>query len=161
MKLICPDCQTPVDAQNCCPSCGPVLPILGKAPKSLSYKERNVRQFSSLKTKTQLQPFSKKQRKKLQAYAASGSAQTDDEPKCAMCGATENLTKHHPYGRSGLTELGSTCITVWIWLCTGFGNRCHDVVHENPNEAMELGWLQPEYRGQKPNGPRKKPWLQN
>lgn len=159
MTANCIECGAEVDSNNNCPNCGSVLPVFTKAPKSKNYKERNAGKFSSLQTKTRIKPFSKKQRKKLQAYAASESAQNTDEPACAMCGCKENLTKHHPYGRSGLTELGEECITVWIWLCASFGNRCHDVVHENPNESIELGWLQPEYRGQKPNGPRKKPWL--
>lgn len=157
MKCVCPDCKSET-SNNVCPNCGQVLPIIVKDPKSKNYKERNAGKFSSLKQTKGLKPFSNKQRKKLSAYANSSSDQDCDEPTCAKCGCKENLTKHHPYGRSGQTEDGQDCITVWFWLCTSFGNRCHDWVHENPNEAMEQGWLQPEYRGQICNSPRKKPW---
>lgn len=182
MPNACPDCKgfNLVKSElnsilSYCQDCEDhVIPIQLKDERSKNYKERNPRLFSSLnnsrasgignKEKKEKRPrkslnqFSKKQRRKNEAYRKSESDQIPKINACAKCGTTENLTRHHPYGRSGKTEDGRDCIEVWFYLCTSFGNRCHDWVHENPSIAMEQGWLQPEYRNQirQPNHP--KPW---
>lgn len=162
----CPNCDNLVAATNStlsyCVTCNDyVLPYFKKAEKTKNYKERNTSKFSSLPSaKQNMKPVGKKMSKRLATYRAAPSDQQGTEPVCAKCGATQNLTKHHPYGRSGTTEDGRDAITVWIWLCTSFGNRCHDVVHENPDQALKDGWLQPEYRNlNTENYERKKPWL--
>lgn len=151
MTANCIECGSIVDANNNCPNCGPVLPVFTKAPKSLNYKERNAGKFRTLSTKTGLKPFSKKQRKKLQAYANSESMQ--DCEGCVKCGTYSSLQKHHVYGRSAIIN-GVQSIELWIWLC----HDCHEWVHANSNEAMKLGYLQPEYRNQKLIGERVMPW---
>lgn len=161
----CPNCESKLTGLSqgiltLCEKCNEwVLPYEIKDPKKKNYRDRNIGKFSSLpKAKTRLKPVSKKLNIKLKGYAASTSDQTPNEIICAKCGSESNLTKHHPYGRSGFTEDGRPAIEVWFWLCTSFGNRCHDIVHENPNEAIEQGWLQPEYRNQILTEARIKPW---
>jgi hypothetical protein len=71
--------------------------------------------------------------------------------KCARCNVSAQFAKmdpHHPYGRHGdnLFKVIPMCRT------------CHTWTHEHPNMAFDLGFLQPEYRGLKPDPNHPKPF---
>lgn len=157
----CPYCKNEInkisiEPLSLCESCDEwVIPFEMKGPKKKNYRERNANRFSSLpESRTRLRPVSKKLNIKLKGYRASETDQTPKEEICVKCGTIQNLTKHHAYGRQGLTEDGRPAIEVWFWMCI----ICHDWVHANANEAMKTGYLQPEYRNQILNGTRIKPW---
>lgn len=71
---------------------------------------------------------------------------------CVKCGSDKHIEKHHVKGRNFPDE--------FVYLCGEFGCAFHSWIHKNENEAYELGWLAPEYRGlpHKDNWP--KPWLE-
>jgi hypothetical protein len=69
-------------------------------------------------------------------------------PKCcAKCGHKQGLEPHHPFGR------GRDNLFKVVLLCL----LCHAWVHEMPDMAYGMGWLQPEYRGLMPR-PHPIPW---
>lgn len=101
--------------------------------------------------RTPLSPVSDAMRKRLSKY--NRTAPVNDPAHCPMCKASlseATLSRHHPFGRSG------DHLFTFLAMC----QHCHDWIHENSNQAYDLGWLQPEYRGQPHNNTHPIPWNQ-
>ena len=120
-----------------------------KPAKKLNYSER----VKAGLQRGGLNPLSRKRQEKLKEY--SKAFEDDAEIQyCACCGhkgTKESLSRHHYKGRKFITD--------YIYLCQGTGCRKHDLIHENPNKAMEEGWIWPEIRGLQPNPNQLIPWI--
>lgn len=112
-------------------------------------RKTRLRSKTGLKAKSRLRKVSKKQRELNKLYKMSdGLLKAAKHVVCCKCKESGATDRHHPYGRG-------IYIAFWIPLC----RACHDWIHKYPNKAMKLGWLQPEYRGQKgENHPT--PWVE-
>ncbi len=53
---------------------------------------------------------------------------------------------HHPFGRLGER------ILAFVWVC----GPCHQMIHDEGQQARAMGWLQPEFDGR--SGPAPRPW---
>ncbi len=108
------------------------------------------RQPLRAKPGARLAPSSAKQAARLARYKAM-LADWQGVRRCAWCGECDDFVKlepHHPFGRSGDNLFRVILLTPTY----------HRWIHEYPDRAYELGWLQPEYRGviRPPNFPV--PW---
>lgn len=105
------------------------LPFQHKPAKSLNYHER-VR--AGLQ-RGGLNPMSKKKQSWTNKYIEK-KKQDDEWQECKVCGKTnrkEDASPHHPHGRN------DSNILIYWWLC----NSCHELIHTNPKEARENGYL--------------------
>lgn len=99
-----------------------------------------------------LNRVSKRRQRDLQAYYDAVKVAKEHDHTCQKCRqefwSNLSLDAHHPYGRT------NGWLQHFILLC----RECHDGIHQNPNEAYQAGWLQPEYKGYVRPDSHPEPW---
>jgi hypothetical protein len=143
-----------------------IEPFQSKPAPRLTYKEKvkaglvkskpwsqgaTTMTTTGLKRTGKLQPVSKAKRKVNREYHSWIAFMFAIQMSCSRCRVLSTFSKmdpHHPYGRHGdnLFKVIPMCRT------------CHTWTHEHPNSAYDLGYLQPEYRGLKPDPDHPKPF---
>lgn len=126
-----------------CSICNKEVPKLWRSnPKTCYYCAKGVAKNTSLsekgsnanqKKKPRLKPMSDKQAERLKEYRIVRDKFLKDNPTCARCGTTNNLSLHHLAGREGklLTDVNN-----FMTLCI----PCHSWATEFTKDAIEQGF---------------------
>lgn len=114
-----------------------------------TFKPRTFKRSTKPIKRTRLKPQSKKQSERMKRYLKMLKDLRNFKDRCSFCRLRgDNMDPHHPYGRARQN----------LFLVIRLHRHCHDYIHQNPNEAYRLGWLQPPIRGLAHDPRHPTPW---
>lgn len=104
--------------------------------KESKYEYQNGKRESSTfnKPKKEINKRSEKRKSEEQIYSVLSKDYKKNNPICQRCKKSNTEDVHHRNGREGKRL---NLIQFWMPAC----RKCHDYIHNNPEESYIKGWL--------------------